>query len=104
MSHIKGPWSHDDLSVYFKTESGEVPIADLYLYENGETEENARLIAAAPHLAEALNEVLNEHFQLLCDTGGQMMLSERTYNLAMSALVRASISGYAEHLDKEAGE
>jgi len=66
-THTPGPWDHNDtllttnnLIEIFNDRDlmGEEPIADVYSYENADkAKANARLIAAAPELLEALGEI-----------------------------------------------
>lgn len=66
MSHTPGPWTYDDESVTGSVWSGNAPsgawptgvcVASV-LGDSAESEANARLIAAAPELLEALEECL----------------------------------------------
>lgn len=63
MKHTKGEWSTNmsiGLGIKARIKSGEIIIADCYSFSEGlsdeEAEANAKLIAAAPELLEALIE------------------------------------------------
>lgn len=60
--HTPGPWHvveemDDDGDVLYSIEADNVPVADIY--RKAEHEANARLIAAAPELLEALMSILD---------------------------------------------
>lgn len=61
MTHTKGPWSYigngDVVAKSDKYCGGEKDIASVFLTVNDEDEANARLIAAAPDLLKALEEL-----------------------------------------------
>lgn len=59
--HTPGPWHvaeemDDDDNVLYTVEADNLPVADIY--RKAEHEANARLIAAAPELLEALKELI----------------------------------------------
>lgn len=56
MEHTKGPWEYDEHEVAIKGTQGEI-IAELDNATALETVANARLIATAPELLEALKEI-----------------------------------------------
>jgi len=62
MTHTQGPWSYiGNGDVVAKSEKycgGEKDIASVFLTVNDEDEANARLIAAAPELLEALQAIV----------------------------------------------
>jgi len=65
MTHTQGPWSYigngDVVAKSDKYCGGEKDIASVFLTVNDEDEANARLIAAAPELLEALKDMLDGH-------------------------------------------
>lgn len=65
MTHTPGPWSYigngDVVAKSDKYCGGEKDIASVFLTVNDEDEANARLIAAAPDLLEALKDMLDGH-------------------------------------------
>ncbi len=64
VKHTPGPWETINLDVYSSAWTG-VKVADCYIprpagvYDGGECEANARLIAAAPDLLNELKKVVN---------------------------------------------
>lgn len=62
MTHTQGPWSYigngDVVAKSDKYCGGEKDIASVFLTVNDEDEANARLIAAAPELLEALQAIV----------------------------------------------
>lgn len=65
--YTPGPWHVaervDDGDVLYTVEADNLPVA--YIYRKAEREANARLIAAAPELLEALEELLAWDLQML---------------------------------------
>jgi len=58
MSHTPGPWH---ISNGVQIRSTKHQIAKVWMMRNGEGNDNARLIAAAPDLLEALKEIADHH-------------------------------------------
>ena len=68
MTHTPAPWdarripqdSRDDKYSYWVDGTSGVPLADVRDYPDGMGEANARLIAAAPDLLDALQDILSD--------------------------------------------
>lgn len=58
-----------------------MPIVDVYLYHLPEQQANARLIAAAPELLEALEAIIND--------GGKFVMTQETHRAARAAIAKA---------------
>ena len=90
--HTKGPWSFTDEMV--SGPNGEI-IADPYCMqtkdtEPGEMEANARLIAAAPEMREALEKVVRDYEDQYCDDTLTDIAFD-AYHSAKSAIAKAKI-------------
>ena len=59
--HTPGPWTQDSLGGTTVWASGKRAVAQCTGFERSENVANARLIAAAPELLDALRELVAEH-------------------------------------------
>jgi hypothetical protein len=91
--HTPGPWNAEPMTgrgAWVKGSSGEW--AALSCGDTDTTAEaNARLIAAAPELLEALNKIISRHSELVCsgDCGFWDVEDEEKMKLARSAIAKA---------------
>ncbi len=94
--HTPGPWKHDDIYGLIVTQDG-AEIAACHAGRTGgksETVPNARLIAAAPELLEALKQLLDDYSDATdccdpnCDCEGNDS-KKRLAKLATAAIAKA---------------
>ncbi len=82
-----GPWEHTGQGDIVGKEDngyglGYVDVCSVYLRTvRGRTNANARLIAAAPDLLEALSEIIND--------GGKFVMTHETHRKARAAIAKA---------------
>lgn len=95
-SHTPGPWSINPkggtpmVGIDLQDGGELLPIVEVvYGYNNAEAKANARLIAAAPELLEALDELANGYKGCFFDTGLAPRL-EKARNAIANATVGAS--------------
>ena len=85
--HTLGPWTHEGQGDITGIEDngfgrGPVDVCSVYLRTvEGRHEANARLIAAAPDLLDALSEIIND--------GGKFVMTNETHRKARAAIARA---------------
>ena len=85
--HTPGPWTHEGQGDITGIEDngfgrGPVDVCSVYLRTvEGRHEANARLIAAAPDLLEALSEIIND--------GGKFVMTNETHRKARAAIAKA---------------
>ena len=92
--HTKGPWILSDgqycKDVYSKHYKSMPKIAEVLAVRNKEFEANARLIAAAPELLEALHFAIKELKRIQREGAPQpMMVSELAIGLSETAINKA---------------
>lgn len=103
-SHTPGPWMFERFShVQYGADAFDVKTKDTHIAEVGRPERgsgsndtkeaNARLIAAAPCMLEALTKILQEH-DFLADEGGT--ICDNDY-VVMARLALSKASGEAEN-------
>ncbi len=86
-NHTPGPWEHTGQGDIVGKEDngyglGYVDVCSVYLRTvRGRTNANARLIAAAPDLLEALSEIIND--------GGKFVMTNETHRKARAAIAKA---------------
>lgn len=92
MTHTQGPWSYigngDVVAKSDKYCGGEKDIASVFLTVNDEDEANARLIAAAPELLEALKEIVSQIDQ--GGAGGKVFSRDACIAQARAAISKAT--------------
>lgn len=88
MKKTRGPWTFHDCNSHFQIlDENQFPIADAYGYtavSRNFCQSNARLIAAAPDLLEAIRALLRE------TDGGTQPCGEEIFKQALAAVFKAT--------------
>jgi hypothetical protein len=84
-SHTPGPWENDRQTVYSVNGVHEQEIAEVYGNADGNAEANARLIAAAPELLEALKRITDA----IEGTEPSQHVLDCLYKVAIKAIAKA---------------
>lgn len=90
--HTPGPWAYigngDIVARSEKYCGGEKDIASVFMTTNDEDEANARLIAAAPDLLKALNEIVSQIDQ--GGSGGKVFSRDACIAQARAAIAKVT--------------